>query len=176
MSLITPKTSFDFETIDKGIHHFKIIETRVDQPAEGKKSGRQFVASCAVVGGSQEGLRHTERFFEITKDDFSLSKLAGFCIKIGIIKVGTPIDTVVLQSQQFTDKWLKAVKGREFGAKIGWRYADTDRAKENPYSDMKAYYSMDEYRSLSAGTEAVAPGSTPTPADSLAPAAPSIFD
>jgi hypothetical protein len=151
MGLITPKTSFDFETIDKGIHHFKVIEAKIEPQAEGKKSGRNFIASCAVVGGSQEGLRHNERFFEFTKDDFSLSKLAGFCIKIGLIKVGTPIDTAVLQSSEFADKWNKAVKGREFGAKIGWRYADTDKDKENPYSDMKAYYSMDEYRALSAG-------------------------
>lgn len=149
MGLVTPKTEFGFDVIEKGEYKFVVKDTKIDAPKEGAKSGKNYIAVCAVVGGSEHDKNHFERFLENTKDDFSFSKMAGFLIKVGVLKPSGPINTDLFKTPEFEDKWLKAVKGREFGMKIGHRLTGADGKKlENPQSDAKAYYSLDEINAI----------------------------
>ncbi len=177
--LVTPRTDFDFEIIDKGEYKFKVKETKIVAQAEGKTSGKQFLAVCTVMGGNEDGKNHFERFLEITKDNFSLSKLAGFLIKVGVLKPTGPIDVALFKTPAFEKKWLEAVPGREFGMKISHRTTGIDGKKlDNPQSEAKSYYSIEEINAILAkkGT-AVDPGEKPTPAETATtPSGPSVWD
>ncbi len=177
--ILAPITSFEFDTIEKGLYRFKIRETGVEPQAQGKASGKRYWARCIVVGGSQDGLSHIESFFQKTKDNFSKRKLAGFLIKIGFIKNPSNINSDVFDSQEFEDRFKKTIAGKEFGAKIGWRYDEKDTDKENPRSQMNAYYTLDEYLALvnkSGTANQSAPGPAPgvvvAETTTLAPPAP----
>jgi hypothetical protein len=169
---VDPRTSFEFGVIDKGTYRFKIKETNIDQPKEGAKSGKRYWARCIVQGGDQDGESHIEGFFEITKDDFSFAKLAGFMLKIGMLPVTGKVDTDIFRTREFEERWTKQVPGREFGAKIGHRTKDKDgKVMDNPQSEMKVYYSLDEYLKL-AGTVATPPAAAPSAAPAAPPAPP----
>ena len=162
---------------------FKIKETKVEPQKEGKTSGKQFVATCTVVGGSQEGLNHFERFFEITKDNFSLSKLAGFLVKLGALKVTGPVDIAMFKTPEFEQKWLKSVPGREFGMKIGHRTKGADgQALDQPQSDAKSYYTLDETMAIlkkeadKGGTAGTQPAPAAESKPEAAPASSAMWD
>lgn len=145
MGQVDPKFSFDFDVIDKGTYRFKVKETGIDPQGEGKKSGKRYWARLVVNGGGQDGLSHMEGFFEKTKDDFSFSKMAGFLYKLGIIKSLGRIDTSMFLTPEFENKWKNGLAGREMGGKIGHRTKDKDgKEMDNPQSELKAYYSLDE--------------------------------
>ena len=158
---LTPKTDFGFDVIEKGDHRMKVKETGIDPAAEGKLTGRTYWAKLSVVGGSQEGAQHTERFSENQKDGtmntFGLSKLAGFLLKLGVIKNPNGIDSDLFKTKEFEEKWLKGIPGKELGVNTGYRYDKLDTKKETPYSDIRKYYSLDEYLAL------VNKGTTPMP-------------
>jgi len=148
MALITPKTDFDFDVVDKGTWKFITGEAGVDEKAD-RASGKRFWVVCKAVDGGQEGRTHIESFFENTKDDFSLSKMAGFLMKIGVIKPVAQIDSAIFKTPEFVQKWKATVPNREFGAKISHRTKDRDgKPLENPQSEMRAYYTIAEYNAI----------------------------
>ncbi len=175
---LTPKTDFGFDVIEKGDHRVKVKETGIDLQAEGKQTGKTFWARLIVIGGSQDGAQHTERFSEKKNDGttntFGLSKLAGFLLKIGVIKNPNGIDSDLFKTREFEEKWLKGVPGRELGINTGYRYDKNDKNKETPYSDVKKYYSLDEYLALVNKDPSPVPGGSGSTAS--VPPTPSPFD
>jgi hypothetical protein len=162
----------DFDTIEKGTYRFKIREAAVEPQGEGKASGKRYWARCVVVGGSQDGLSHIESFFQKTKDNFSKRKMAGFLIKVGFIKNPAGITSEAFDTPEFEERFKKTLPGKEFGAKIGWRYDDKDTDKEKPRSQMNVYYSLDEYMATSNKNTATASPVTGQPEVQQGPPAP----
>lgn len=145
MSIIKPRWNFDFEVIEPGIYKFVTGEAGIDPPKEGKKTGKRFWVICKAMDGGQEGKTHIESFYEYTKDDFSLSRMAGFLVKIGVLKNVTSIDSEIFHTPDFELKWKNSVPNREFGAKITHRTKDADgKPLDNPQSEMRVYYTLSE--------------------------------
>ena len=86
MGLVDPKFDFSFDVLAKGLHIVEVKEASIEPAKEGKTSGKRYWVRLAAVGGDQDGVSHIESFFEITKNDFSFSKMAGFLYKLGVIK------------------------------------------------------------------------------------------
>jgi len=172
MGLVDPKFEFGFDVLAKGPVRLEVKEAGIDAPKEGKKSGKCYWVKLAAIGGDQDGVSHREYFYEITKDDFSLSKLAGFLYKLGVIKVLQKVDTASFLTQDFENRWKNGMIGKRMGMKIKHGYAEDDKSKENPRSESQVYYSDDEIVAiLNKGKSATA--STPTaPETPAAPAAP----
>ena len=175
--MLTPKTDFEFDCIEKGDYVLKVKETKVEPQKDGKTSGKSFIAVLTPVGGSEEGKVHFERFFENSKDDFSMEKLAGFVIKLGMLKPTGPIDIDLFRTPEFEERWLKNAPGREMGGKIAHRTTGQGGVKlDNPQSDLKVYYTKDEVLAVLAKKQVTgAPGistAAPAAATTAAPAAP----
>lgn len=172
MGLIDPKFDFGFDVLEKGIHIVEVKEARVEPPKAGKASGKCYSVRLAAVGGNQDGVTHVEYFYEITKDDFSLSKMAGFLYKLGIIKTLQKVDTAAFLTPDFENRWKNGMIGKRMGIKVKHGYADNDKEKENPRSESQSYYSYDEVVAiLNKGKTASAASTTPAPETPAAPAA-----
>lgn len=161
MGEVTPRTNFEFDVIPKGTYLFEIKETGIEEK-EGRASGKRYWARLVVIGGENEGDTHMESFFENSKDDFSYSRLVGFLMKLGVLPADLKkFDTNAFRSEKFEDRFKRTLKGLRMGSKISWRYKDDDKAKENPQSEMRVYYSEAEVKELLAKKkEAIAGTST----------------
>lgn len=149
MGEVAPKFNLDYDVVSKGLHLFECKETGIEPPKEGKKSGRRFWARMVVVGGEDDGVAHMESFFSITKEDFSFAKMFGFLVKLGIIPADIKkLNTDTFNSPAFEERWLRTLRGARMGAKIGWKYRPEDKELESPQSEMKTYYSLNEYMDL----------------------------
>ena len=138
MAKIKPRTSFDFEILEKGTYRVKISDTGVDAQKKGKTSGRRFWVRLVAVGGDQEGISHIEGYYEKkndgTENTVALSGLAGLLVSVGILKGTEEIDTVMFSTSEFAEGWLKNMKGRELGIKINHKFDSDDKNKETPRS------------------------------------------
>lgn len=148
MGLVDPKFSFGFDTLAKGTYILEVKEAGIEAEGAGKSSGKRYWVRLAAVGGDQEGVSHIESFFEKTKNDFSFSKMAGFLYKLGVIKTLQKVDTANFLTPDFENRWKNGLNGKKLGAKIGHRFADDDKSKETPFSDLKDYYSYDEVQAI----------------------------
>jgi len=150
MGVIGPRYSTDFDVIPKGTYLFEAKESGIENtnPKEGKPK-RHYWVRLAVVDGENEGMTHRESFYSDTKDDFSFQKMFGFLIKLGIMPSDlTTIDTKIFLSEKFEDRFRRGIKGARMGGKITWRYKEEDKAKENPQSEMRTYYTEAEVMEL----------------------------
>lgn len=175
MGTIGARFSTDFDVLPKGTYLFEVKESGIEDtnPKEGGTVRRRYWVRLAVVGGECEGMTHLESFLSKTKDDFSFSKMFGFLVKLGVIPPDvTQIDTAVFSSDRFEDRFRRGLKGLQMGAKIGWRYKEEDKAKENPQSEMKTYYSKDEVIELLGKREAAKNAEPELPL--VQPAAPAL--
>lgn len=172
MGLIDPKFDFGFDVLAKGTYVLEVKEARIEPQKEGKKSGKCYSVRLAAVGGDQDGVTHVEYFYEITTNDFSFSKMAGFLYKLGIIKTLSKIDTALFLTPDFENRWKNGMTGKRMGMKIKHGYAETDTNKENPRSESQSYLSLDEVTAiLNKGTVTTpAPSAPETPAAPAAPA------
>ena len=175
MGLVDPIFEFGFDVLDKGVYGFEVKETGIEQPKADKTSGKRYWVRLIAVGGGQDGVSHMESFFEITKDDFSFRKLAGFLYKLGVIKSLGKVDTANFLTPDFEQKWLKGLNGKRMGGEIGHRFDKADKSHETPRSDLKKYMTYDEAMTIinkGTGKDVSASGGTaqsPTPATEKAP-------
>jgi len=169
--------STDFEAIPKDNYLFEVKESGIENtnPKEGGKVRRRYWLKFAVVGGDLEGATHIESFYSETKDDFSFKRMFGCLLKLGVIPPEMQtIDTKIFGTDKFEDRFRRGTKGLRMGAKIGWRYKDEDKNKENPKSEMKTFYNEAEIiqllglrnktvQSEATGTTGTAPAPQATP-------------
>lgn len=172
MGLIDPKTSFEFDVLAKGPVRVEVKEAGIDAPKGGKKSGKCYWVKVVAVGGDQEGVSHREYFYEITKDDFSFSKMAGFLYKLGVIKTLGKIDTAIFLTPDFENRWKNGMISKRMGLKIRHGYAEDDKEKNNPRSESTEYYSDDEIVAILNKGKVVPMTNTPINQTPAAPAAP----
>ncbi len=168
MGIVDPKFDFGFDTLAKGTYVLEVKETGIEPPKPDKKSGKRYWVRLVAVGGDQDGVSHLESFFEITKDDFSFSKMAGLLYKLGVIKTLGKIDTSLFLSADFENRWKNQLTGKKMGGTITHRYAEDDKAKENPQSNLQRYLTVDEALAIIDKGKATAP----VPAAPETPAAP----
>lgn len=183
-----PLFDLSYEVCPKGLHLFEVKETGIEETT--RASGKRYWSRSIVVEGPDAGISHLESFFEKTKDHFSLRRLAGFLIKLGVIPINFPnLSPEMFWTDAFEENWKHALKGLKFGGKVAWRYADDDKEKENPQSQIRTFFTVAEYyeeakkkeAANTAMTEALNPkpaatspfsapsGSTPGPAVTATP-------
>lgn len=151
MGQIGAKFSTDYDAIPKGTYLFEVKETTIDntKPDENNKTRRKYTARVAITEGENEGMSHFESFYSDTKDDFSFAKLFGFMVKVGIIPTDVKtLNADYFKTENFEMKFRSNMKGRRFGARVGWKYKKDDTTKENPMTDLKVYYTVDEVKAL----------------------------
>ena len=159
-------TSFEFQVIDPQIAVLRIKETDIREDrkdkntGEAKESGREFQVKMEIVGGHQNGIGHTEFFYENTKNDFSLFKLAGLLMKAGIMPVKDEVDTDTFKTDSFRKKFKTGISGKMLGGK----FRMGKDFNGNPRAELEKYLSADEAKALQSKG-----GTTPAPAG--APAA-----
>jgi hypothetical protein len=173
MGTIDPRFDFGFDTLAKGTYVLEVKETGIEEQKEDKKSGKRYWVRLVAVGGDQDGVSHLESFFEKTKDDFSFSKMAGFLYKLGIIKTLGKIDTSVFLTPDFENRWKNQLSGKKMGGDIIHRYAEDDKNKENPYSSLRRYLTVDEALVIinkGSPKQVTAPPETSAPTAASAPA------
>lgn len=134
---ITPIFNLDSELLPVGYYHFRVKETGIDESE--RESGRRFWARMTVVGGAYEGRQFTESFFEKTKDNFSLRRLAGFLITIGVLKNPNNISPDIFFTEEFRKRWLNSVPGKELGIKIGHR-----ELEKGTFPEARAYLTVSD--------------------------------
>lgn len=144
MGYVDPVFEFGFDVLDKGIYGFEVKETGIEPPKADKTSGKRYWVRLIAIGGGQDGVSHMENFFEVTKGDFSFSKMAGLLYKLGVIKSLGKIDTAFFLTPDFEQKWLKGLNGKRIGAKIKHRFDKDDKDHQNPRSDIERYMTYDE--------------------------------
>jgi hypothetical protein len=176
MGNINPMFSTDFEVLPKGTYLFEVKEAGIENTnpkKEGDKVRRRYWLKFAVVGGELEGSTHLESFFSDTKDDFSFKRMFGCLLKLKVIPAEMQsIDTRIFGTDKFEDRFRRGTKGLRMGAKIGWRYKDDDKEKENPQSEMKTFYTEEEVvqlMGLRGSAEAGPAKETPAPTVPAAP-------
>jgi len=167
---VDPRRNFEFGVLDKGTYRFKIKETGVDEPKEGKTSGKRYWARLIAVGGESDGESHIESFLENTKEDFSFVKLAGFLVALGTLPATGKIETNMFRTREFEERWKKQLSGKEMGGKIGHRTKDKDgKPLDNPQSELKAYYTIPELLEIQAKETGKAATAAPAPAPQAPP-------
>lgn len=147
MALIDPLFEFGFDVLNPGYQQLEVKETGIEAQKSGKASGKRYWVRLVAIGGGQDGVSHLESFFEKTKEDFSFRKLAGFLYKLGVIKLGK-VDTDHFLTTDFETKWLKGINGKRMGGKFRHKFADDDKTKSTPRSDMEKYLTFDEAGTL----------------------------
>lgn len=173
MAVGKPMTDFGFELIDKQtvllkIKETKIVDDRKDKDTgEKKKSGREFQVRLELMGGHQEGLVHTEFFYEETKGEFSLFKLAGLLQKAGIMPVSETVDTDMFKTDTFRKKFATGISGKM----LGGTFKHGKNQEGEPRAELSKYLTVEETKAILAksGTAAVAPVAVkPIPKDTAA--------
>jgi len=167
MGQVDPKFNFAFDVLSKGYHALEVKEAGIEPQGEGKTSGKRYWVRLAAIVGDQEGVSHIENFFEKTKNDFSFSKMAGLLYKLGVIKNLGKVDTANFLTPDFENRWKNGMNGKKMGCKSKYRYAENDKDKETPFSDLEQYLSYDEVMAIlnKGGKQVEAPvASTETPA------------
>lgn len=152
MAVGKPQSNFDYQLIDKQtvllkIKETKIVEDRKDKEGKAKESGREFQVKLELVGGHQEGLVHTEFFYENTKNDFSLFKMAGLLMKAGVMPAKDSVDTDTFKTDAFRKKFSSGITGKM----LGGTFRHGKNMEGESRAELAKYLTVEETKTILAG-------------------------
>lgn len=112
---IKPVYKSDFELPGEGWHILRVEEPDVEPS---KDSVKNFKVRAEVQGGEDDGKTAFDNFPLVSKKNFGISRLAGFLIKLGVLKEADEYDSDVFSSEKFEKKFKVEVAGKLYGGNI----------------------------------------------------------
>lgn len=131
----------DFPLPDEGVNVFRVEDTSVVKERKEGKPGWEYKVRLVQEGGGADGAKHFESFFTDTKNDFSLRKMLGFLIKIGVYKEDAEVDSDTFRTDTFANNWKKLMN-KKLGLMISIEKRKDDPSKAR--SIAKKYMSLKE--------------------------------
>jgi hypothetical protein len=112
----------DFELPDEGVNVFVlqnpvVVKERKNRETGEAKPGWEYKIMCRQEGGGADGSAHFESFFTESKKNFSLNRLFGFLVKVGIYKQDADIDSDMFKTESFAKKW-GLLEGKKIGLEL----------------------------------------------------------
>lgn len=145
-----PTFKDEFILISEGPKLFRIIEPKVEKilPEEQKerdgiKNDVMYTVKCAIEGGEENGIEHTEFFPSYSKNEFGLTNLAGLMIKTEAIPAVEKIDIDSMRTEKFESKFKMSLPKRLFGAIV--RHVSPKETPDKKYANLFHYMSVKEY-------------------------------
>jgi len=156
---LTPMTEMqDFELPDEGVNVFvlqnpSVIKERKNRETGEAKPGWEYKVVCKQEGGGADGAAHFENFFTESKKNFSLNRLFGFLVKVGIYKQDADIDSDMFKTESFAKKWA-LLEGKKIGLELEHKAWGTGKTK----SVAKKFMTVKEAQDAMKGKGTVAVG------------------
>lgn len=134
---VKPAFKSDFPLIPEGIYVLRTDKANVEKSEQAVKV---FKVESIVEGSDDDGARAFDNFPLVAKGNFGLARLAGFMIKLGVMKEKDEIDADVFSSEDFESKFKMSIPGKVFGGRI--KHKKTDQG--NIMANIVEYYTAKE--------------------------------